>query len=82
MRSIKVRILKQQEYQQKKKDKWLKAIKDDSINWINLIENKKISELNIKAVPTNFLVNPGGKIILKNVSLNDLYYFLTKIAQK
>jgi len=64
---------------EKDKDKWLKAIKDDSLNWINLIENKKISELNIKAVPTNFLVNPEGKIILKNVSLNDLYYFLMKI---
>lgn len=66
---------------EKDKDKWLKAIKNDSLNWINLIENEKISELNIKEVPTNFLINPEGKIILKNISLNDLYYFLMEIEE-
>jgi len=66
---------------EKNKDNWLKAIKSDSLNWINLIENKmgsgKIaSELNIELIPTKFLINPDGKIVLKNISLNNLESFL------
>ena len=66
------------------KDKWLKAIQTNSLNWINLNENKMISgkiatELNVKQVPTKFLINPEGKIILKNISLKDLENFLKEI---
>ena len=66
------------------KEKWLKSIRKNSLNWINLNENKKLSgkvmkELNVNQIPTNFLINPNGKIILKNISPNDLYNFLTKI---
>ena len=38
-----------------------------------------MKELNVNQIPTNFLINPNGKIILKNISPNDLYNFLTKI---
>jgi peroxiredoxin len=66
------------------KEEWLKSIRKNSLNWINLNENNKLSgkvmnELNVKQIPTNFLINPNGKIILKNVSPNDLYNFLNKI---
>jgi len=66
------------------KDKWLNAIQTDSINWIQLHENKLISgkiaaALNVKYIPTKFLINPEGKIILKNISSKDLENFLKKI---
>ena len=59
------------------KEKWLKSIRKNSLNWINLNDNNKLSgkvmnELNVKQIPTNFLINPNGKIILKDVSPNDL----------
>ena len=66
------------------REQWLKSIKKNTLNWIHLNENKKlsgkfISELNVSQIPTNFLINPNGEIILKNVSPNDLYNFLNKI---
>ena len=66
------------------KDKWLKAIQTNSLNWINLNENKSFygkvtSKFNVQMIPTKFLINPEGKIILKNISLKDLENFLKEI---
>ena len=68
----------------KNKEQWLKSITDYYLNWINLNENeidqRKITDkLNIKGIPTNFLINPEGKIILKNVTLKDLEDFLKNV---
>jgi peroxiredoxin len=60
------------------KEKWMKAIEKDSIPWINVsdlkgIDNEAFILYDIKLIPQNFLINPEGKIIKRNLSsaLND-----------
>ena len=55
------------------RDKWLKAIKDDGMPWTQL-NDADHTDLNgagslyaIKAIPSNFLIDPNGKIIAKNL---------------
>jgi len=55
-----------------KKDKWEKAIKDDSLNWYHVSDLKgwknATSDLyGIKAIPSNLLLNTDGRIIAKNI---------------
>ena len=54
------------------KSLWLKVIKRDHLDWIQLSDlnwwNSKAALLyNINSVPANFLIDPKGKIIAKNV---------------
>ena len=68
----------------KNKEQWLKSIKSNSLDWVNLNENQSLdgkitSKLNIQKIPTNFLINPNGKIISKNISLQELEKFLKEI---
>ncbi|SMC96815.1 TlpA disulfide reductase family protein [Pedobacter africanus] len=55
------------------RDKWLKAIKDDGMPWTQLndadhTDLKGAGNLYaIKAIPSNFLIDPSGKIIAKNL---------------
>jgi peroxiredoxin len=59
--------------QEKDKDKWLKAIKDDGMPWTQLIDSDRINKKRagdlyaIKSIPSNFLIDPSGKIIAKNL---------------
>ena len=67
-----------------KKAQWLKAIKEDQLPWINVrSENgwdKELEKLfNIQGVPTNYLVDPEGKIIVRNLRGEDLKNWLSKI---
>ncbi len=55
-----------------KKDKWEKAIKDDSLSWHHVSDLKgwknATSDLyGIKAIPSNLLLDKEGKIIAKNI---------------
>jgi thiol-disulfide isomerase/thioredoxin len=55
-----------------KKDAWLKAIKDDSLNWIHVSDlqgwkNQVAQDYGISAVPQNLLLDPNGIIIAKNL---------------
>ena len=64
------------------KDSWLKAIKDDKLTWTHVSELKRwespIANLyKIEGIPANFLVNPEGKIIAKNLRGEELTKFLT-----
>ena len=61
----------------KDRDKWVKASEKDSIIWTNLIENsdrkRQVSLIyNVKLIPTNFLIDPNGKIIEKNIKGENL----------
>lgn len=54
------------------KAKWLKAIHDDSLTWTHVSDlqfwsNAVAKTYGIMAVPQNFLIDPGGKIIAKNL---------------
>jgi len=60
------------------KNDWIKAIKKDGMNWINLSDLKNNQEsqaaltYNINSLPTNFLISPSGTIIAKNIRGNSL----------
>lgn len=48
---------------------WKKAIKDDTLVWIQLLDTtKEIANIyGIDAIPKNYLIDPSGKIIAKNL---------------
>jgi thiol-disulfide isomerase/thioredoxin len=60
-----------------KKDQWIKALDKEQLQWINVIEDKSfkgevIREYEVNAIPTNFLINPEGKVVEKNISMEAL----------
>jgi peroxiredoxin len=54
------------------KEKWLKAIHDDNLTWTQVSDlkfwgNAVAAQYGIQAIPQNFLLDPNGKIIGKNL---------------
>ncbi len=54
------------------KDPWLKAIKDDELTWTQVSDlkfwkNEVAEQYGIVSIPQNFLIDPAGKIIAKNL---------------
>ena len=54
------------------KDKWIKAIHDDNLTWTHVSDlqywkNAVAIQYGIQAIPQNFLLDPEGKIIGKNL---------------
>lgn len=67
-------------------NKWKKAIEDDGLNYVhvsdlNYWKNAVAKEYGIRAVPSNFLINPEGIIIAKNLKGKDLSKKLAKYLQ-
>jgi peroxiredoxin len=65
------------------KDKWLKAIHDDGLAWTQVSDLKfwdnEVARLyGIRAIPQNFLIDPQGKIIAKNLRGLELEQYLAK----
>ncbi|MFM6953590.1 MAG: redoxin domain-containing protein [Sphingobacteriaceae bacterium] len=61
---------------------WLAAIKEDGLTWTHVSELKRwespIANLyKIEGIPANFLLNPEGKIIAKDLRGEDLRKFLS-----
>ena len=61
----------------KEKGPWVKAIADDGLTWphvssLNYFYAKEVEMYGIKGIPQNFLINPEGKIIAKNLRGEDL----------
>ena len=65
------------------RDSWIKSIEKNKLNWINISNTKGWDEISdsygVKAVPQNFLVDPNGTIIKKNIELNDLKEILESL---
>lgn len=64
--------------------KWKKALDIENLNWINVNENRgfegKISiKYNVDQIPMNFLINPEGKIVAKDISIDELIKTLKEI---
>lgn len=62
---------------------WLQAIADDKLTWRHASEYKKfdgpIEKLyKIESIPSNFIINPQGVIIAKNITGTQLEVFLNK----
>ena len=54
------------------RDPWLKAIQDDKLNWTQLSDlkfwnNEVAVQYKIQSIPQNYLIDPDGKIIGKNL---------------
>lgn len=69
-----------------KKENWLKAIADDKLHWSNVSDLKgwrnEAAELYaVRAVPSNVLVDPNGKILAKNLRGEALEQMLEKILK-
>ena len=59
------------------KEKWLKAIHDDGLNWAHVSDlqywdNAVAVQYGIQAIPQNLLLDPTGKIIGKNLKGEEL----------
>lgn len=59
------------------KDKWMKAIHDDNLTWTQVSDlkywdNQVAKQYGIQAIPQNFLVDPSGKIVAKNIRGEEL----------
>lgn len=66
-----------------KKDAWQKAISDDKLVWAHASELQNfngptVQKYGVQAIPSNFIIDPNGKIIAKNITGNDLAMFFAK----
>jgi thiol-disulfide isomerase/thioredoxin len=69
-----------------KKDLWLKAIKDNHFDWIEVCDfkgrqNDVAVAYGITAIPQSLLVDPNGKIIAKNLRGEDLIEKLKEVIK-
>ena len=67
-----------------KKEAWLKAIKDDNLTWTHVSDlkfwdNEVSKSYGISAIPFNFLVDPTGKIVARNLRGEELQTKLTAL---
>ncbi|WP_052495949.1 TlpA disulfide reductase family protein [Pedobacter lusitanus] len=67
------------------KEKWLKAINDDHLSWIQVSDLKKENEaakqFGIRGIPSNFLIDPNGKIIGVNLRGEELLKKLQEVIK-
>lgn len=61
----------------KKKENWVKGIKDDNLNWLQVSElifwNSEIAKLyGVRAIPANYLVDSKGIIVARNLRGEEL----------
>jgi len=59
------------------KDKWLKAIHDDKLTWTHVSDlqfwNNAVAKMYaVQGIPTNYLIDPNGKIVGKNLRGEEL----------
>ena len=66
------------------KTAWMKAIEQDGLNWdyhvsdLQYWSSKAAQDYNVRAIPTNFLVDPNGVIVAKNLRGQNLHLELDK----
>jgi peroxiredoxin len=68
------------------KEKWIKAIHDDNLTWTHVSDlkfwkNDAAVLYGIQAIPQNFLIDPQGNIVGKNLRGEDLNRRLSEIFQ-
>lgn len=66
------------------RDAWIKAIREDGLTWTQLIDldEQKASDIyHVQAIPQNFLIDPQGKILAKNLRGGELAGKLAEILQ-
>ena len=68
------------------KEAWLKAVKDDQLTWTQVSDlkwwsNEVAVKYKIQSIPQNYLLDPEGKIIAKNLRGPALHATLSKLLQ-
>ncbi len=68
------------------KQNWLQAVKDDGLTWNHVCDLNGGSNIaaqiyNIRFIPSNFLLDPTGKIIASNLRGNDLKNKLAEVLK-
>lgn len=68
------------------KEKWLKAIHDDQLQWTHVSDLKfwdnEVAKLyDVKAIPQNFLIDREGKIVAKNIRGEELHTTLQELIK-
>jgi peroxiredoxin len=68
------------------KDAWIAAIKKDGLEWpqvsdLNYWYNAVAKLYDIKSVPTNFLIDPNGKVVAKNLRGEELLKKLDELLK-
>lgn len=69
------------------RDNWLNAITKDKVTWTQISDlkgqqNDIAIQYGVQSVPANFLINPKGVIIDKNLTSEDLYKRLKTLLDK
>jgi peroxiredoxin len=69
------------------KDNWQNAIDKDKLTWIQISDlkgqqNEIAVEYGVQSVPANFLINPEGLIIAKNIKGEELNRMLNELSNK
>ena len=69
-----------------KKDAWEKAIKDDNLSWTQVSDLRGWSSAaavvyGVQSIPGNFLIDPNGKIVAKNLRGSSLEEFLKVVLK-
>jgi alkyl hydroperoxide reductase subunit AhpC len=68
-----------------KREKWVEAIKEDSLTWINVSDlagskNKAAELYQVKYIPQSFLINKDGIIVAKDLKPDDIGSILQSLA--
>lgn len=71
----------------RKKENWVKAIKDDQLTWTQVSDlkfwNSEAAKLyGVRAIPSNILLSPDGTIIAKNLTGEALHVKLEELLVK
>jgi len=62
----------------KDRDKWLRALDEDQVSWLQLVdlegfEQSKVgTDYKVKQVPTVYLIDPEGKVLITSPSLEEI----------
>ena len=60
------------------RDKWLKALNEDQVSWLQLVDldgfekSKVRTDYKVERVPTVYLIDPEGKVLITNPSLEEI----------
>ncbi len=68
------------------REPWIKAIQDDKLAWTQVSDlkfwnNEVAAKYRIQSIPQNFLIDPNGKIVAKNLRGGDLHQKLEQILK-
>ncbi len=63
------------------KEKWLAAIKEDGITWVQVWDTKGVAnkDYGVTAIPRTFLIDASGKIVVKDLRGEELNKFVEKM---